>query len=188
MTDTALEYEVFGLTIHATWTGQQVHLCGKKRVATPRRDGLISACKQCEKMAEGHLMPADDDVQCDEFHLETHLFRQREFSQKTFGPGARTAGVIDHIRSELLEIEHAPHDESEWIDVVILAFDGALRMGITPQKLVAALEAKQAKNEARTWPDWRTQPADKRIEHDRSDTRDCCGTDSRCEHHASNTR
>ncbi len=35
--------------------------------------------------------------------------------------------------------------------------------------LLAAIEAKQSKNEGRRWPDWRTAPADRAIEHDRSD-------------------
>jgi ribA/ribD-fused uncharacterized protein len=76
--------------------------------------------------------------------------------------------VIDHIRKELREIEADPTDVSEWIDVVILAFDGAWRHGATPDQIIAALVAKQAKNEARTWPDWRTLPQDRAIEHDRS--------------------
>lgn len=100
--------------------------------------------------------------------LVAHLQRQRDFSARTFGPGNRTAGVIDHIRKELREIEESPLDLSEWIDVVILAFDGAWRAGYTPEEIAAALVAKQAKNEARTWPDWRTMPSDKAIEHDRN--------------------
>lgn len=106
------------------------------------------------------------------FDMLAHLSQQREWSERTFGPGARTAGVLDHIRKELTEIEKAPLDLSEWIDVVILALDGAWRAGHLPHEIIAALRAKQAKNEARTWPDWRTQPNDKAIEHDRSaDTR-----------------
>lgn len=100
--------------------------------------------------------------------LVAHLRRQREFSLRTFGPGSRSAGVVDHIRKELLEIESAPTDLAEWIDVVILAFDGAWRIGATPEQIVAALLAKQAKNEARTWPDWRKADPSKAIEHDRS--------------------
>lgn len=97
--------------------------------------------------------------------LTQHLYRQRAFSERTFGPGQRTAGVIDHIRKELREIEAKPYDLSEWIDVVILAFDGAWRLGYSAAEIVAALEAKQAANEARTWPDWRTAAPDKAIEH-----------------------
>lgn len=103
-----------------------------------------------------------------DFNLLAHLQRQREFSELAFGPGARSAGIVDHIRKELLEIEAAPTDISEWIDVVILAMDGAWRAGATPAQIIAALQTKQAKNESRTWPDWRTVPADKAIEHDRS--------------------
>lgn len=94
-----------------------------------------------------------------------HLRRQREWSERTFGPGPRTAGVIDHIQKELVEIEADPSDISEWIDVAILALDGAWRAGYSPEQIWAALKAKQAKNEARNWPDWRTAPQDKAIEH-----------------------
>ncbi|WCU06394.1 DUF550 domain-containing protein [Pseudomonas aeruginosa] len=103
------------------------------------------------------------------FSFEQHLHRQRRFSERTFGPGSRAAGVIDHIRKELREIEEAPGDLAEWIDVVILALDGAWRTGATPAQIIDALVAKQTKNEARTWPDWRSAPADKAIEHDRAD-------------------
>ena len=99
--------------------------------------------------------------------LVKHLHRQREWSRRTFGPGERTAGVLDHIRKELAEIEEKPRDLEEWIDVVILAFDGAWRVGYEPEEIAAALEAKQTKNEARRWPDWRTQPRDRAIEHER---------------------
>ncbi|HBO2301204.1 TPA: DUF550 domain-containing protein [Pseudomonas aeruginosa] len=103
------------------------------------------------------------------FSFEQHLHRQRRFSERTFGPGARAAGVIDHIRKELREIEETPGDLAEWIDVVILALDGAWRTGATPAQIIEALVAKQTKNEARTWPDWRSAPSDKAIEHNRAD-------------------
>lgn len=102
--------------------------------------------------------------------LVAHLSRQRRFSEVTFGPGPRTAGIVDHIRKELREIEAQPADLSEWIDVVILALDGAWRAGFTPEQIAAALEAKQTKNEGRTWPDWRTHPGDKAIEHVRTES------------------
>jgi hypothetical protein len=37
--------------------------------------------------------------------LVKHRGRQIEFSLHTFGPGQRTAGVLEHIRKELTEIE-----------------------------------------------------------------------------------
>lgn len=97
-----------------------------------------------------------------------HLDRQREFSLRTFGPGPRTNGVLDHIAKELDEIRKAPDDLSEWADIIILALDGAWRTGAEPQDILDAIAAKQAKNEARTWPDWRTQDPNKAIEHDRT--------------------
>ena len=102
------------------------------------------------------------------FDMVAHLYRQSKWSEQTFGPGDRTQGVIDHIRKELVEIEAEPSDISEWIDVVILAPDGALRAGAAPEKIVAELVAKQTLNELRKWPDWRTVDPNKAIEHDRS--------------------
>lgn len=102
------------------------------------------------------------------FDLTAHLRRQIDFSLATFGPGERTAGVLDHIRKELNEVEQSPGDLEEWIDVVILAFDGAWRSGFTPDQITAALAKKQAKNESRSWPDWRTAQPGKAIEHIRT--------------------
>lgn len=96
------------------------------------------------------------------------LDRQRSWSAETFGPGPRTLGVLNHIRSELDEIEADPEDLSEWIDVIILAIDGAWRAGHSPEDIIAAYHAKQEKNLARTWPDWRTMSQDQPIEHDRT--------------------
>ncbi|HBO4117078.1 dATP/dGTP pyrophosphohydrolase domain-containing protein [Pseudomonas aeruginosa] len=119
---------------------------------------------QDEAYAMGRARGAQDS-----FNFEQHVQRQRDFSERTFGPDARAASVIGHIRKELREIEEAPGDLAEWIDVVILALDGAWRTGATPAQIIDALVAKQTKNEARTWPDWRTAPADKAIEHVRAD-------------------
>lgn len=94
------------------------------------------------------------------------------WSIETFGPGARTRGVIDHIRKELAEVEKAAAAGEptlpEWVDVIILALDGAWRSGATPQEISAAIAAKQARNEERKWPDWRSADPGKAIEHDRT--------------------
>lgn len=102
------------------------------------------------------------------FDLVQHLHRQRAFSLNTFGPGNRTAGVLDHIRKELKEIEADPADLFEWVDLVLLSLDGAWRAGHTPEAIAAGIEAKQTRNEGRVWPDWRTADPDKAIEHDRT--------------------
>lgn len=106
------------------------------------------------------------------FDFIAHVKRQKRFSQLTFGPGARTAGVVDHIRKELVEIEAKPHDLVEWVDVILLAIDGAWRAGHRPGAIAAAIQAKQARNEARKWPDWRTCAPNKAIQHIRSEVVD----------------
>lgn len=99
------------------------------------------------------------------YDLIAHLRRQRVFSLDKFGPGTRVRGVIDHIKEELEEIEEHPGDVVEWIDVALLAFDGAWRAGFEPEEIAAAFEAKLTKNENRTWPDWRTADLDRAIKH-----------------------
>jgi len=108
---------------------------------------------------------AISEVSSEGFDLVKHLYRQRQFSEKTFGPGARTKGVLDHLKKELSEVGKNPDDVTEWIDIVLLAFDGAWRSGHSPEEIVSALEAKQTKNESRSWPDWRQASPDKAIEH-----------------------
>ena len=100
-------------------------------------------------------------------NLTEHLRRQQAWSNETFGSGGieRTTGILDHIRKEIAEIEENPADLFEWIDVVILAFDGAMRAGYESEELAQALQLKQVKNEARRWPNWRTAEPNKAIEH-----------------------
>lgn len=114
------------------------------------------------------------------YDLSEHLCRQIAFSRATFGPGKRTAGVVDHIRTELVEVEEAGGSPEEWVDVVILALDGLTRSilfadGGCGETDDAAAEAahmireKQGINERRSWPDWRTTKADRAIEHQKSE-------------------
>lgn len=101
------------------------------------------------------------------------LLVQRAFSFETFGPprGEQpSAGVIDHIRKELGEIEEDPFDLMEWVDVIILAFDGALRAGHDPAAIIRAYHEKMAINRERDWPDWRTAEPGKAIEHIRDES------------------
>ena len=98
-------------------------------------------------------------------NLVEHLIRQRAWSAQVFGPGTNTQGIIDHIRKELTELEEAPRDIYEWVDVIILALDGAWRSGWSPQQIADAIIQKQIINENRQWPDWRTADPGKAIEH-----------------------
>jgi hypothetical protein len=104
-------------------------------------------------------------------HLSKYVYDQMEWSEKTFGPGSREKGIIEHIKKELIEIENAKGSQEkykEWIDVIILALDGIWRAGLTPEQIEVALARKQIINMQRRWPDWRDGSPDKAIEHDRS--------------------
>ncbi len=147
-------------TFHTTEGEQDVY--GKR---------TLTEAKEIKRLVSEWVPAGAEVVGPATYDFVGHLERQRAFSERAFGPGSRPlrlAGVIDHIQKELREIEADPSDLEEWIDVVLLACDGAWRAGHEPAAIAAALEAKLAKNERRTWPDWRTAPADKAIEHDRS--------------------
>jgi len=115
-----------------------------------------------------------------------YLARQVAVSRCNFGPNERTLGVIDHIKKELKEVEAEDTPEGrakEWNDVVLLALDGATRAmreairargtleptadDIAREVVLAIKQKQQGKNELRDWPDWRTVPEDKAIEHKR---------------------
>lgn len=142
----------------------------------PMEAGLY--CYLADLPEEGVFLLSDepDLTALPHFDFHLHLKRQAHFSETTFGPGLRTGMVIDHIRKELIEIAAAPTDLGEWIDVVLLALDGAWRTGHAPAEIIEALKAKQTKNERRTWPDWRTSDPDKAIEHSRTSS-ECWSVD-----------
>jgi len=97
-----------------------------------------------------------------------YLYKQKMWSLETFGPGHsldRVDGLIDHLRKELVEVLLDPTDTTEWCDIAILAFEGALRSADSVAEVIDAMEAKQRINEARNWPDWRTAAPGKAIEH-----------------------
>lgn len=148
--------------------GQSIGSVGMCRLSppscSPQTNEAIWPSVRCSDYCGAHRRQREV-----EFDLVSHLERQRAFSAKTFGPGPRTKGVVDHIRKELAEIEADPSDIMEWVDVVILAFDGAWRAGWDPAEIVHAIVTKQSANEARSWPDWRDSDPDKAIEHIRED-------------------
>jgi len=105
------------------------------------------------------LMRDHDGIDFKKYLLDQHLW-----AQNVFGPGARDAGLINHIKKELDEINKAPGDIEEWVDVVILALEGALRHA-NPETVIDTLLTKQKKNFSRKWPDWRTLKSNEPIEH-----------------------
>lgn len=92
---------------------------------------------------------------------------QRQWSDRTFGEGRRTEGVCKHIEKELEEIRQAPDDVSEWVDVMILAIDGATRAGYSGQQVIQAYHAKILANVNRQWPEPPEGgfPEDQAVEH-----------------------
>ena len=99
-------------------------------------------------------------------NLILYIRKQIDWSLATFGCGPRDESLCNHIRKEVEEIEAHPKDLEEWIDVIVLAIDGAWRAGYSPDQIAAMLEYKQQKNFARKFilPDDPTQPC----EHDRT--------------------
>lgn len=158
----------------ANLRGKMLHDAKQPKDATTLATEIVNAVwdvRGCEELGRESAEGAVADIlrrTQQAFDFPSHLQRQREWSERTFGPGARSQGVVDHIRKELREIEADPQDLREWIDVVILALDGAWRSGASPAEIIAALVAKQTRNESREWPDWRTSDPDKAIEHVRS--------------------
>lgn len=91
--------------------------------------------------------------------------RQREWSTRSFGPDRRTEGILRHIAKECDEVRAEPESLEEWVDIAILALDGAWRAGHEPQAVIDRLVAKQEENFTRSYPDWRTLTEDDPIEH-----------------------
>lgn len=111
--------------------------------------------------------------------LKQHILRHMAFSHATFGPGERRKGVLDHMRKEIEEVEEGGGDAAEWVDLLMLSLDGLTRRlsycrgeradpNAVAETACNMISGKQGRNEARTWPDWRTADPDKAIEHDRS--------------------
>jgi hypothetical protein len=105
-------------------------------------------------------MMGDNQMNVD---LVDYIEVQKEWSERVFGPGQRTKGICEHIRKELAEIEQAPADLMEWIDVVILALDGAWRAGHSAESISKALVEKFEINLKRKWP--MAGPENRAIEH-----------------------
>lgn len=112
-------------------------------------------------------------------NLREHLMRQMAFSHQAFGPGERTHGILDHMRKEMKEVADANGEASEWVDLVLLSLDGLTRRLAyvngergdpfrVAETACRMIQAQQSRNEARTWPDWRTIPKNKAIEHIRA--------------------
>lgn len=94
------------------------------------------------------------------------LIKHGEWAEKTFGSGLRTKGITDHIRKELIEIENDPKSLEEWVDIIMLALDGARRIGATPVDIFNQLENKLTICATRVYPFPSSE--EEVSEHDRS--------------------
>lgn len=104
------------------------------------------------------------------FDLECFIKDKWQFSRETFGPNYAVARVIAHMRKEIEEVAKKPDDLMEWIDIINLALDGALRTGHKPRDITKALTEKLAILKSRDWPDWRTAGENDPIEHVRGES------------------
>lgn len=127
-------------------------------------EAVDAAIEAAHRALHTYVRPPDRETP-PRFDFEAYLHRRQEWSAQTFGPGPRSKSMVAHIRKELIEVEADPSDVVEWIDVVLLALDGAWRSGHSPAEIIAALVAKQDRNERREWPDWRSVSEDQLIEH-----------------------
>ncbi|AOJ53894.1 dATP/dGTP pyrophosphohydrolase domain-containing protein [Burkholderia thailandensis] len=134
-------------------------------VIKPIRELSSNDVAELRRLVESHAGRSSGMLMKSEFDMHALLRRQRAFSERTFGPGRRTAGVCEHILKELAEVEAAPDDLREWGDVILLGLDGAWRTDATPEQITAAISAKLAENEGRVWPDWRGSDPNRAIEH-----------------------
>lgn len=85
-------------------------------------------------------------------YFNEFVARHAEWTETTFGPGLRTKGITNHIRKELIEIENEPTKLEEWIDVLLLALDGARRTGATGTQIMQELERKHLIVKSRIYP------------------------------------
>ena len=83
--------------------------------------------------------------------LREYIQRHISWSKTTFGPGTQHKKICNHIEKELKEVRENPSDLYEWIDIIILALDGAWRAGYSPVQIINALIKKQAINFERKW-------------------------------------
>lgn len=164
----------------ATCKEHHMERCGQAAAMSAIEQAREALALLIDSLPPGYCLPpavaaycANTDLQYRgpiEMHdLVSITERQLLFSKRTFGPGERTRGIVDHISNELLEIMQSKgKDLMEWIDVIILALDGAWREGFKPDEIARALHEKQTVNEGRKWPDWRKCDKSRAIEHIRN--------------------
>lgn len=148
---------VEGYVLHTSWAIiVQTQDDGEACLASGRARSVASAKQAADAWVAAQDWP---------WRMAGYIEDLTAWSRETFGPGLRTESIVDHIRKELDEVEAAPADPMEWVDIAMMALDGAVRAGASPSEVADMLRSKLAKCKARKWPDWRTAPEGKAIEH-----------------------
>lgn len=111
--------------------------------------------------------------------FRSFLERFVAFSRTAFGPYYNEERILSHLQKEIEEIRSAEtigERHKEWVDIVILGLDGLSKSilddnmynketNVVVNLMLNEIYRKQNKNEVREWPDWRSVPSDKPIEH-----------------------
>lgn len=132
-------------------------------------NGYITAgdVRHIQEMLKPHDVKADSTL---EIALLRFLSEKWEHSQRVFGPQT-TTGVLNHVRSEVEEIQEEPTDITEWVDLILLGMDGAMRScpdpKTAPQEVVRAIRDKFEVVKKRQYPDWRTLAPDEASYHEK---------------------
>lgn len=84
-----------------------------------------------------------------DYSLSCMAAHHRRWAEDAFGKNYTIQSTIAHARLELAEIEAAPNDKREWIDLLRLAIDGYWRSG--GRSIVADFHEKQRICEQRRW-------------------------------------
>jgi hypothetical protein len=99
-------------------------------------------------------------------NIKEYVEQQINWSKSTFADHPNLDSILSHIEEEIAEIRENPTDPYEWIDIIILALEGAWRIaGLTPEEVALYLRSKQEINSQRSWPDITTYPKGKPIGH-----------------------
>lgn len=116
-------------------------------------------------MTHGYGHGYEDAENTTDISMVDCIARQKTWALKTFGPGDHSQGLLKHIKKEVIEIMEDPSETEEWIDIIILAMEGAWRSGATPEEIAQLFGLKMSKNERRNWPAVENIDADIPIEH-----------------------
>ncbi len=88
---------------------------------------------------------------CKYFNIKEFFDTKLAWSRDTYGD-LSSKTIIDHLHKEIIEASYDPKDILEWVDIILLAIDGAGRFANADgATFVEALKKKFEINRKRTW-------------------------------------